>query len=78
MTMPGLPRVPAATKIGMTPQGEIYGLSPQEIRVRSNQLFAALSLEPDGKKIGEFSKGMKRKAAGFGCMAPEWTPKLLP
>jgi len=43
--------------------GEIYGLSPQEIRIRSNQLFAALSLEPDGKKIGEFSKGMKRKAA---------------
>jgi ABC-2 type transport system ATP-binding protein len=43
--------------------GEIYGLSPQEISVRSNQLFAALSLEPDGKKIGEFSKGMKRKAA---------------
>ena len=43
--------------------GEIYGLSPQEIRVRSDQLFAALSLEPDGKKIGEFSKGMKRKAA---------------
>lgn len=43
--------------------GEIYGLSPQEIRVRSSQLFAALSLEPEGKKIGEFSKGMKRKAA---------------
>jgi len=43
--------------------GEIYGLCPQEIRIRSNQLFAALSLEPDGKKIGEFSKGMKRKAA---------------
>ena len=43
--------------------GEIYGLSPQEIRVRSNQLFAALSLEPDGKKLGEFSKGMKRKSA---------------
>jgi ABC-2 type transport system ATP-binding protein len=43
--------------------GEIYGISPQEIRVRSNQLFAALSLEPNGKKIGEFSKGMKRKAA---------------
>ncbi|PKL65965.1 MAG: ABC transporter ATP-binding protein [Methanomicrobiales archaeon HGW-Methanomicrobiales-3] len=43
--------------------GEIYGLSPQEIRVRSNQLFAALSLESDGKKLGEFSKGMKRKAA---------------
>jgi ABC-2 type transport system ATP-binding protein len=43
--------------------GEIYGLSPQEIHVRTNQLFAALSLEPDGKKIGEFSKGMKRKTA---------------
>ncbi len=43
--------------------GEIYGLAPQEIRLRSNQLFAALSLEPNGKKIGEFSKGMKRKAA---------------
>jgi ABC-2 type transport system ATP-binding protein len=43
--------------------GEIYGLSPHEIRVRSNQLFAALSLESDGKKLGEFSKGMKRKTA---------------
>lgn len=43
--------------------GEIYGLSPQEIRQRSTQLFAALSLELNGKKIGEFSKGMKRKAA---------------
>lgn len=43
--------------------GEIYGLSPQEIRVRSSQLFAALSLETGGKKIGEFSKGMKRKTA---------------
>jgi ABC-2 type transport system ATP-binding protein len=43
--------------------GEIYGLSPQEIRVRSDQLFAALSLEPNGKKLGEFSKGMKRKTA---------------
>ncbi len=43
--------------------GEIYGLSAQEIRVRSRQLFAALSLEPNGKKLGEFSKGMKRKAA---------------
>ncbi|MFA4861487.1 ATP-binding cassette domain-containing protein [Methanoregula sp.] len=43
--------------------GEIYGLSPQEIRIRTSQLFAALSLEPEGKKIGEFSKGMKRKTA---------------
>jgi ABC-2 type transport system ATP-binding protein len=43
--------------------GEIYGLPPQVIRERSRQLLAVLSLEPDGKKIGEFSKGMKRKAA---------------
>jgi ABC-2 type transport system ATP-binding protein len=43
--------------------GEIYGLTPQEIKVRSTQLFAALSLETGGKKIGEFSKGMKRKTA---------------
>ena len=43
--------------------GEIYGFSPQEIRIRTSQLFAALSLEPEGKKIGEFSKGMKRKTA---------------
>lgn len=26
MTMPGLPRTPAATKIGMKPDGEVYGL----------------------------------------------------
>jgi len=43
--------------------GEIYGLPPQVIRERSRQLLAVLTLEPDGKKIGEFSKGMKRKAA---------------
>ena len=28
--------------------GEIYGLSAQEVQVRSAQLFAALSLEPNG------------------------------
>jgi ABC-2 type transport system ATP-binding protein len=43
--------------------GEIYGLSPQVIRERCRQLLAVLTLEPNGKKIGEFSKGMKRKAA---------------
>jgi formate--tetrahydrofolate ligase len=26
MTMPGLPKVPAATKIGMAADGEIFGL----------------------------------------------------
>jgi ABC-2 type transport system ATP-binding protein len=43
--------------------GEIYGLSPQVIRERSRQLLSVLSLESNGKKIGEFSKGMKRKTA---------------
>ncbi len=43
--------------------GEIYGIPKEEILVRTRRLFAALSLEPDGKKLGEFSKGMKRKTA---------------
>lgn len=55
--------------------GEIYGLSPQAIRERSRQLLAVLSLEPNGKKIGEFSKGMKRKAAIARSLIHD--PKLL-
>ena len=43
--------------------GEIYGLDQETITSRRTQLLAALSLEPNGKKIGEFSKGMKRKVA---------------
>jgi ABC-type multidrug transport system, ATPase component len=43
--------------------GEIYGLKKDEIKVRTHRLFTALSLETGGKKLGEFSKGMKRKAA---------------
>ena len=43
--------------------GEIYGIPTEEILVRTRRLFSALSLEPDGKKLGEFSKGMKRKTA---------------
>jgi ABC-2 type transport system ATP-binding protein len=43
--------------------GEIYGLSRPAIRDRSRDLLASLSLDPDGKKIGELSKGMKRKVA---------------
>jgi ABC-2 type transport system ATP-binding protein len=43
--------------------GEIYGIPHEEILVRTRRLFAALSLETDGKKLGEFSKGMKRKTA---------------
>ncbi len=43
--------------------GEIYGLSKTAIRERREDLLVSLALEPDGKKIGEFSKGMKRKVA---------------
>ena len=43
--------------------GEIYGLPREAIRSRSRELLSWLDLEPDGKKLGEFSKGMKRKAA---------------
>jgi len=43
--------------------GEIYGLNKEEIGSRSRQLFGALSLDTGGKKLGEFSKGMKRKTA---------------
>jgi len=43
--------------------GEIYGIGKEDIAVRTRKLFSALSLQTDGKKIGEFSKGMKRKTA---------------
>jgi ABC-2 type transport system ATP-binding protein len=43
--------------------GEIYGLSDEEIRKKSRELLSKLKLDPGDKKMGEFSKGMKRKAA---------------
>ncbi len=43
--------------------GEIYGMDRSSIRARSRELLEWLALEPNGKKMGEFSKGMKRKAA---------------
>ncbi|HOI12787.1 MAG TPA: ABC transporter ATP-binding protein [Methanoculleus sp.] len=43
--------------------GEIYGLSKATIRERRIELLTSLALEADGKKIGELSKGMKRKVA---------------
>jgi ABC-2 type transport system ATP-binding protein len=43
--------------------GEIYGLPKEIIRARGDELLASLSLERDRKKIGELSKGMKRKVA---------------
>ncbi|HUU75370.1 MAG TPA: ABC transporter ATP-binding protein [Methanoregulaceae archaeon] len=43
--------------------GEIYGMGRSAIRDRSNKILTSLSLESNGKKIGELSKGMKRKVA---------------
>ncbi len=43
--------------------GEIYGLDLATIRARADLLLAQLSLQPEGKQIGNLSKGMKRKVA---------------
>jgi ABC-2 type transport system ATP-binding protein len=43
--------------------GEIYGMEGDAIGDRADRLLATLSLDDDGKKIGELSKGMKRKVA---------------
>ncbi|MDD5419538.1 MAG: ABC transporter ATP-binding protein [Methanomicrobiaceae archaeon] len=43
--------------------GEIYGLPAAAIAERRERLLASLALEADGKKLGELSKGMKRKVA---------------
>ncbi|NLA38771.1 MAG: ABC transporter ATP-binding protein [Methanomicrobiales archaeon] len=43
--------------------GEIYGMSKSAIKVRREELLAGLALDPEGKKIAELSKGMKRKVA---------------
>jgi ABC-2 type transport system ATP-binding protein len=43
--------------------GEIYGLDAMTIKARADLLLTQLSLDPDGKRIGNLSKGMKRKVA---------------
>lgn len=43
--------------------GEIYGLDAATIRARADILLTQLSLNPEGKRIGNLSKGMKRKVA---------------
>lgn len=43
--------------------GEIYGLSPDEITEKSENLLGRLNLDAGNKKLGELSKGMKRKVA---------------
>jgi len=43
--------------------GEIYGLDQQTITSRGDLLLSQLTLQPEGKRIGNLSKGMKRKVA---------------
>jgi ABC-2 type transport system ATP-binding protein len=43
--------------------GEIYGLDRDTIDARARILLTQLSLNPEGKRIGNLSKGMKRKVA---------------
>ncbi|MDD4127171.1 MAG: ABC transporter ATP-binding protein [Methanomicrobium sp.] len=43
--------------------GEIYGITPENIKMKSKELLRDLSLDAEGKKLGELSKGMKRKVA---------------
>ena len=42
---------------------ELYGIDKKNANQRINTLLSDLSLEADGKKIGDLSKGMKRKVA---------------
>jgi len=43
--------------------GELYGLDVPTINARADLLLTQLSLNPEGKRIGNLSKGMKRKVA---------------
>ncbi len=43
--------------------GELYGLDATTIHARADLLLTQLSLNPEGKRIGNLSKGMKRKVA---------------
>ena len=43
--------------------GEIYSLGNTTIKTRTEELFNSLNLETNGKKIGEMSKGMRRKVS---------------
>lgn len=43
--------------------GEIYGMPRKDIKIRSEELLFSLRLADEGKKLGELSKGMRRKVA---------------
>jgi ABC-2 type transport system ATP-binding protein len=43
--------------------GEIYGIKREDVDTRAQELFTRLSLDPGKKKLGQLSKGMKRKVA---------------
>jgi ABC-2 type transport system ATP-binding protein len=43
--------------------GEIYGMAGEAIQEKTDALLGTLALEAGQKKIGELSKGMKRKVA---------------
>ncbi|WP_067048626.1 ABC transporter ATP-binding protein [Methanofollis ethanolicus] len=43
--------------------GEIYGLDRGTVRERGERILSSLSLDAGEKKIGELSKGMRRKVA---------------